>query len=149
MGVEPFGDSDASRTQDASLEHECVENVSSVEIMKATEASEVTRLTCRCPCLTRSIIVHYRCRLPEVRHPDAIITRLFQPLSLMQQGLLLLRKQSVCQNLLYCLMVRLPASSQRLWRHNTPTLLQRMTRTHIFARWSGIPTAGCTGGREL
>ena len=40
MGVEPFGDSDASRTQDASLEHECVENVSSVEIMKATEASE-------------------------------------------------------------------------------------------------------------
>lgn len=40
MSIEPFGDSDASRTQDASLEHECVENVSSVEIMKATEASE-------------------------------------------------------------------------------------------------------------
>lgn len=32
MGVEPFGDSDASRTQDASLEHECVENVSSVVV---------------------------------------------------------------------------------------------------------------------
>jgi hypothetical protein len=36
--------------------------------------------------LIRSIITHYRSRLPEV-HPDAIITRLFQPLSLMPQGL--------------------------------------------------------------
>ncbi|HII0646316.1 TPA: IrmA family protein [Salmonella enterica subsp. enterica serovar Yopougon] len=40
MTVDAFGDSDAARSQDASLEHECVENVSSVEIMKATEASD-------------------------------------------------------------------------------------------------------------
>lgn len=40
MSVEPFGDSDTTRTQEASLEHECVENVSSVEIMKVTEASD-------------------------------------------------------------------------------------------------------------
>lgn len=37
MAVPAFGDSDATRTQEASLENECVENVSAVEIMKATE----------------------------------------------------------------------------------------------------------------
>ena len=37
MEVAAFGDSDATRSQEASLENECVENVSSVEIMKATE----------------------------------------------------------------------------------------------------------------
>lgn len=37
MEVAAFGDSDATRAQEASLENECVENVSSVEIMKATE----------------------------------------------------------------------------------------------------------------
>ncbi|HBQ1691949.1 TPA: hypothetical protein L7L17_004952 [Klebsiella aerogenes] len=37
MTVAAFGDSDATRSQEASLENECVENVSSVEIMKATE----------------------------------------------------------------------------------------------------------------
>lgn len=37
MNIAPFGDSDATRSQDAFLEHECVENVSTVEIMKATE----------------------------------------------------------------------------------------------------------------
>ncbi|ETS33401.1 MULTISPECIES: IrmA family protein [Enterobacterales] len=37
MEVAAFGDSDATRDQEASLENECVENVSSVEIMKATE----------------------------------------------------------------------------------------------------------------
>jgi len=37
MEVAVFGDSDATRSQEASLENECVENVSSVEIMKATE----------------------------------------------------------------------------------------------------------------
>lgn len=37
IDVAPFGDSDATRSQDAFLEHECVENVSAVEIMKATE----------------------------------------------------------------------------------------------------------------
>lgn len=37
MDVAPFGDSDATRSQEAFLEHECVENVSAVEIMKATE----------------------------------------------------------------------------------------------------------------
>lgn len=37
MAVEPFGGSDATRTQEASLENECVENVDAVEIMKATE----------------------------------------------------------------------------------------------------------------
>ncbi|TNL02402.1 hypothetical protein CYD30_26925 [Kosakonia cowanii] len=35
--VAAFGDSDATRSQEASLENECVENVSSVEIMKAME----------------------------------------------------------------------------------------------------------------
>lgn len=40
MAVAAFGDSDATRTQEASLEHECVENVSSIEIMNATEASD-------------------------------------------------------------------------------------------------------------
>ncbi|EAA6710933.1 hypothetical protein JWT41_003614 [Salmonella enterica subsp. enterica serovar Arechavaleta] len=38
MAVATFGDSDATRSQEASLENECVENVSSIEIMKATEA---------------------------------------------------------------------------------------------------------------
>lgn len=38
MAVAAFGDSDATRSQEASLENECVENVSAVEIMKATEA---------------------------------------------------------------------------------------------------------------
>ncbi|EBX7331778.1 hypothetical protein DS513_09375 [Salmonella enterica subsp. enterica serovar Sandiego] len=38
MDVAAFGDSDATRTQEASLENECVENASSIEIMKATEA---------------------------------------------------------------------------------------------------------------
>ncbi|WP_145586189.1 IrmA family protein [Yersinia kristensenii] len=37
MEVAPFGDSDATRSQEAFLEHECVENVSAVEIMKVTE----------------------------------------------------------------------------------------------------------------
>lgn len=37
MDVAPFGDSYATRSQDAFLEHECVENVSTVEIIKATE----------------------------------------------------------------------------------------------------------------
>ncbi|WP_337049191.1 IrmA family protein [Serratia fonticola] len=37
MEVAAFGDSDATRSQEASLENECVENVSSVEIMKVTE----------------------------------------------------------------------------------------------------------------
>ena len=37
MSVAAFGDSDATRSQEASLENECVENVSSVEIMKAKE----------------------------------------------------------------------------------------------------------------
>ncbi|CAA0256090.1 IrmA family protein [Klebsiella oxytoca] len=37
MTVAAFGDSDATRSQEASLENECVENVSSVEIMKVTE----------------------------------------------------------------------------------------------------------------
>ncbi|EAO8810543.1 TPA: hypothetical protein P5Y11_003111 [Salmonella enterica] len=37
MAVAAFGDSDAIRSQEASLENECVENVNSVEIMKATE----------------------------------------------------------------------------------------------------------------
>jgi len=39
MSVEPFGDSDATRMQEASLEGECVEDVSAVEIMKVTENS--------------------------------------------------------------------------------------------------------------
>ena len=33
MAVAAFGESDATRSQEASLENECVENVSSVEIM--------------------------------------------------------------------------------------------------------------------
>lgn len=37
MEVAAFGDNDAMRSQEASLENECVENVSSVEIMKAIE----------------------------------------------------------------------------------------------------------------
>lgn len=37
MDIAPFGDSDATRFQDAFLEHKCVENVSAVEIIKATE----------------------------------------------------------------------------------------------------------------
>jgi hypothetical protein len=37
MDVAPFGNSDATRTQEAFLEHECIENVSAVEIIKATE----------------------------------------------------------------------------------------------------------------
>ncbi|MEQ0113407.1 IrmA family protein [Klebsiella sp. JN_Kp123] len=37
MAVAAFGEIDATRSQEASLENECVENVSSVEIMKATE----------------------------------------------------------------------------------------------------------------
>lgn len=37
MDVAPFGDSDATRSQEVFLEHECVENVNAVEIMKATE----------------------------------------------------------------------------------------------------------------
>lgn len=37
MDVAPFGDSDATRSQEAFLEHECVENVSAIEIMRATE----------------------------------------------------------------------------------------------------------------
>ena len=37
MDVAPFGNSDATRTQEAFLEHECVENVSAVEIIKVTE----------------------------------------------------------------------------------------------------------------
>lgn len=36
-GRSPFGDSDATRSQEAFLEHECVENVSAIEIMTATE----------------------------------------------------------------------------------------------------------------
>lgn len=37
MEIAGFGDSDATRTQEATLENECVENVGTVEIMKATE----------------------------------------------------------------------------------------------------------------
>ncbi len=37
MEVAPFGESDAIRSQDAFLEHECVEGVSAVEISKVTE----------------------------------------------------------------------------------------------------------------
>lgn len=37
MAVSAFGDSDATRSQEASFENECVENVNSIEIMKATE----------------------------------------------------------------------------------------------------------------
>ena len=37
MDVAPFGNSDATRTQEAFLEHECVKSVSAVEIIKATE----------------------------------------------------------------------------------------------------------------
>ncbi|EFK8607020.1 hypothetical protein AB8L19_003390 [Escherichia coli] len=37
MEVGPFGESDATRSQDAFLEHECVEGVSAVEILKVTE----------------------------------------------------------------------------------------------------------------
>jgi hypothetical protein len=40
MAVAAFGDSDATRSQEAYLENECVENVSAVEIMKATEESD-------------------------------------------------------------------------------------------------------------
>ena len=44
MTVATFGDSDATRSQEASLENECVENVSSVEIMKATEERNVYQI---------------------------------------------------------------------------------------------------------
>lgn len=37
MNVPAFGDSDATRTQDAALELDCVDGVSAVEIIKATE----------------------------------------------------------------------------------------------------------------
>ncbi len=37
MEVAPFGESDATRSQDAFLEHECVEGVSAVEILEVTE----------------------------------------------------------------------------------------------------------------
>lgn len=37
MEVGPFGESDATRSQDAFLENECVEGVSTVEILKVTE----------------------------------------------------------------------------------------------------------------
>ena len=37
MAVSAFGDSDATRSQEASFENECVENVNSIEIMKASE----------------------------------------------------------------------------------------------------------------
>lgn len=37
MAVSAFGDSDSTRSQEASFENECVENVNSIEIMKATE----------------------------------------------------------------------------------------------------------------
>lgn len=37
MDVDAFGDSDATRTQSAMLEQECVDDVSNVEIIKATE----------------------------------------------------------------------------------------------------------------
>lgn len=37
MEVAPFGESDATRSQDAFLEHECVEGVSTVEILRVTE----------------------------------------------------------------------------------------------------------------
>ncbi|MFZ4171816.1 IrmA family protein [Enterobacter ludwigii] len=40
MAVAAFGDSDATRTQDASLEQECVENVSAVEITQAMETRD-------------------------------------------------------------------------------------------------------------
>ncbi|MGP2540202.1 IrmA family protein [Pantoea agglomerans] len=37
MDVEPFGDSDATRSQNAYLETTCNDNASSVEVVKATE----------------------------------------------------------------------------------------------------------------
>lgn len=39
MEVASFGESDATRSQGAFLEHECVEGVSAVEIVKVTELS--------------------------------------------------------------------------------------------------------------
>ncbi len=39
METEAFGDSNATRTTDAFLETECVENVATTEIIKATEES--------------------------------------------------------------------------------------------------------------
>ncbi|EMW0991938.1 TPA: hypothetical protein H7H16_005139, partial [Escherichia coli] len=42
-----FGDSNATRTTDAFLETECVENVATTEIIKATEESNGHRVSCR------------------------------------------------------------------------------------------------------
>ncbi|MBJ4234816.1 hypothetical protein JGD96_24390, partial [Salmonella enterica subsp. enterica serovar Rissen] len=38
MNVEPFGDSDAARSQDAFLEGECQDDTSTIEVVKATES---------------------------------------------------------------------------------------------------------------
>ncbi|OKW34743.1 hypothetical protein AWP77_20900 [Escherichia coli] len=45
METEAFGDSNATRTTDAFLETECVENVATTEIIKATEESNGHRVS--------------------------------------------------------------------------------------------------------
>ncbi len=45
METEVFGDSNATRTTDAFLEMECVENVATTEIIKATEESNGHRVS--------------------------------------------------------------------------------------------------------
>lgn len=45
METEAFGDSNATRTTDAFLETECVENVATTEINKATEESNGHRVS--------------------------------------------------------------------------------------------------------
>ncbi|CAA0091468.1 protein of unknown function [Escherichia coli] len=45
METEAFGDSNATRTTDAFLETECVENVATTEIIKATEESNYHRVS--------------------------------------------------------------------------------------------------------
>ncbi|STI02756.1 Uncharacterised protein [Escherichia coli] len=45
METEAFGDSNATRTTDAFLETECVENVATTEIIKATEESNDHRVS--------------------------------------------------------------------------------------------------------
>lgn len=88
MAVAAFGESDATRSQEASLENECVENVSSVEIMKATEERNGYQIDLPLSVSTRSITNRCKSRLSEVRRLSQFFTRLIQPLSLMPQGLL-------------------------------------------------------------
>lgn len=45
METEAFGDSNATRTTDAFMETECVENVATTEIIKATEESNGHRVS--------------------------------------------------------------------------------------------------------